>query len=90
VIGVRQRPRASVRHILLLDRGHAEKVLTGFEARFDNHGAHQGRGRLTLSDNPDVIPFPMYRIRRRSAVAGLVDEYRSAARPSSEVTGQTP
>lgn len=31
------------------------------------------------SDDPDVIPFPTYRIERRPAVAGLIDEYRPAA-----------
>ncbi len=40
-------------NILLLDRGHAEKVLTGFEAHFNNHRPHQGRDQLAPSDNPD-------------------------------------
>ena len=66
-------------NILLLDRGHAEKVLTGFETHFNNHRPHQGRDQLAPSDDPDVIPFPTYRIRRRPAVAGLINEYRPAA-----------
>ena len=66
-------------NILLLDRGHAEKVLTGFETHFNNHRPHQGRDQLAPSDTPDVIPFPTYRIRRRPAVAGLINEYRPTA-----------
>jgi putative transposase len=65
-------------NILLLDRGHAEKVLTDFATHFNNHRPHQGRDQLAPSDDPDVIPFPTYRIRRRPAVAGLINEYRPA------------
>jgi putative transposase len=54
-------------------------VLTDFETHFNNHRPHQGRDQLAPSDNPDVIPFPTYRIRRRPAVAGLINEYRPAA-----------
>ena len=66
-------------NILLLDRGHAEKVLTDFATHFNNHRPHQGRDQLAPSDNPDVIQFPTYRIQRRAAVAGLISEYRPAA-----------
>jgi putative transposase len=66
-------------HILLLERGHAEKVLTDFATHFNNHRPHQGRNQLAPRDNPDVIAFPTYRIQRRPAVAGLINEYRPAA-----------
>jgi putative transposase len=49
-------------NILLLERGHAEKVLTDFATHFNNHRPHQGRNQSAPSDNPDVIPFPTYRI----------------------------
>ena len=39
---------------------------------------HQVRHQLAPSDDPDVIPFPAYRIQRRTAVAGLINEYRPA------------
>jgi putative transposase len=66
-------------NILLFDRGHAEKVLTDFETHFNCHRPHQGRDQLAPSDDPDVIPFPTYRIERHSAVSGLINEYRPAA-----------
>jgi hypothetical protein len=66
-------------NILLLDRGHAERVLTDFATHFNNHRPHQGRDQLAPSDDPDVIKFPTYRIERRPAVAGLINEYRPAA-----------
>lgn len=46
---------------LLLERGHAEKVLTDFATHFNNRRPHQGRNQLAPRDSPDVIPFPTYR-----------------------------
>jgi transposase InsO family protein len=77
-------------NILLLDRGHAEKVLTDFETHFNNHRPHQGRDQLAPSDDPDMIPFPTYRIERRPAVTGLINEYRPAAWPINKTADQAP
>lgn len=53
---VRSAREAYADNIQLLDRGHAEKVLTRDEARFNNHRRHQGGDQLAASDTPDVIP----------------------------------
>jgi hypothetical protein len=76
---VRSARKECTDNILLLERGHAEKVLTDFATHFNNHRPHQGRNQLAPRDSADVIPFPTYRIERCPAVAGLINEYRPAA-----------
>ncbi|MFJ1997164.1 integrase core domain-containing protein [Streptomyces asiaticus] len=65
--------------VLLFDRGHAEKILHDYAHHFNSHRPHQGRDQLTPSDNPNVIPLPAARIKRRQAVAGLINEYHRAS-----------
>jgi hypothetical protein len=65
--------------ILLLSRGHAEKVLRDYARHFNDHRPHQGRGQLAPNDDPTVISLPAGRIERRTAVAGLISEYRRAS-----------
>ncbi|MEV8063870.1 integrase core domain-containing protein [Streptomyces antimycoticus] len=64
--------------ILLLGRGHAEKILRDYARHFNDHRPHQGRGQLAPNDASTVIPLPASRIERRKAVAGLIHEYRRA------------
>ena len=64
--------------ILLLDRGHTEKILHEYARHFNNHRPHQGRHQLAPNDDPTVIPLPPTRIERHHAVAGLINEYRRA------------
>jgi putative transposase len=64
--------------ILLLDRGHTEKILHDYARHFNNHRPHQGRHQLAPHDDPTVIPLPPTRIERHHAVAGLINEYRRA------------
>lgn len=64
--------------ILLLDRGHAEKIRRDYARHFNDHRPHQGRGQLAPNDASTVIPLPAARIERRKAVAGLIHEYRRA------------
>jgi hypothetical protein len=64
--------------ILLLDRGHTEKILHDYARHFNNHRPHQGRHQLAPNDDPTVIPLPPTRIERHHAVAGLINEYRRA------------
>lgn len=54
-------------NVLLLERGHAEEALAAFETHFNNHRPYQGRNQLAPSDEPDVIPFPTWRIQHRPA-----------------------
>ena len=65
--------------ILVYDRGHAETVLRSYARPFNSHRPHQGRGRLAPRDDPNVIPLPTAQIERRTAVAGLINEYRHAS-----------
>jgi hypothetical protein len=65
--------------ILLLDRGHAEKILRAYAHHFNDHRPHQGRHQLAPNDDPAVTPLPPPRIERRRAVAGLINEYRRAS-----------
>jgi putative transposase len=65
--------------ILLLDRGHTEKILRDYAHHFNNHRPHQGRHQLAPTDDPTVIPLPPPRIKRHHAVAGLINEYRTAS-----------
>jgi putative transposase len=41
--------------ILLLDRGHTEKILRDYAHHFNNH---RGRDQLAPNDDPPVIPLP--------------------------------
>jgi hypothetical protein len=54
--------------ILLLDRGHAEKILHDYTHHVTNHRPHQGRDQLAPNDNPTVIPLAPPRIERHRAV----------------------
>lgn len=65
--------------VLLLDRGHAEKILRDYAHHFNEHRPHQGRGQLAPNDDVAVVPLPPARIRRRKTVAGLINEYRRAS-----------
>jgi putative transposase len=65
--------------ILLLDRGHAEKILRAYVRHFNDHRPHQGRNQLAPNDDPTVIPLPPPRITRRRAVSGLINEYHRAS-----------
>ncbi|MBI0318515.1 transposase [Streptomyces javensis] len=65
--------------VLLFDRGHAEKIPHDYAHHFNSHRPHQGRDQLAPSDNPNVIPLPTARIKRRQAIAGLINEYHQAS-----------
>ncbi|MEE4598934.1 integrase core domain-containing protein [Streptomyces sp. DSM 41524] len=65
--------------VLLFGRGHAEKVLHDYARHFNSHRPHQGRDQLAPNDNPNVIPLPAARIKRRQAVASLINEYHRAS-----------
>jgi hypothetical protein len=65
--------------VLIFDRGHAETILREYAYHFNTHRPHQGRNQLAPLDDPNVIPLPTARIKRRQAVAGLINEYRRAA-----------
>ncbi|MEU1628475.1 integrase core domain-containing protein [Streptomyces sp. NPDC020096] len=65
-------------HLLIFDRGHAEKILHEYARHFNSHRPHQGRSQLAPHDDPNVIPLPPARLARQQAVAGMINEYRRA------------
>jgi putative transposase len=65
--------------VLLLDRGHAEKILHDNAHHFNSHRPHQGRNQLAPNDDPNVVPLPTARTERRQAVAGFINEYHPAS-----------
>ena len=44
--------------ILLLDRGHTEKILHDYARHFNNHRPHQGRHQLAPTTTPQSSPCP--------------------------------
>jgi hypothetical protein len=44
-------------HLLIFDRGHAERVLHDYAHHFNGHRPHQGRNQLAPLDDPNVIPL---------------------------------
>ena len=76
---VRSVREACTDQILLLDRGHTEKILRDYAHHINEHRPHQGRNRLAPTDDPAVIPLSQSRIERHQAVASLINEYRSAS-----------
>jgi putative transposase len=65
--------------ILLLDRGHTEKILRDYAHHFNNHRPHQGRHQLAPNDDPTIIRLPPPRVERHHAVTGLINEYHRAS-----------
>ncbi|MGY0065028.1 integrase core domain-containing protein [Streptomyces sp. LZ34] len=65
--------------VLLFGRSHAESGLRDYAGHFNSHRPHQGRDQLAPSDDPNVIPLPAARIKRRQAVAGLINKYHRAS-----------
>ncbi len=62
---------------------HLYAVLSEYVAHYNSGRSHQGRGMNLRApdDDPDVIAFPVpaTRIRRRTRLAGLINEYRQTA-----------
>ncbi|MGW3353488.1 integrase core domain-containing protein [Nonomuraea rubra] len=65
--------------ILLFDRGHGERILHSYARHFNQHRPHQGRQQLAPLDNPEIALLPAARIKRRKAVAGLINERFSSS-----------
>ena len=62
---------------------HLRAILSEYIGHYNTGRSHQGDGMglRAPDDNPDVITFPVpaTRIRRRTRLAGLINEYRQAA-----------
>ncbi|MEV1166983.1 integrase core domain-containing protein [Nonomuraea sp. NPDC049784] len=71
---IRSEREECTNRILLFNRGHAERILHSYARHFNEHRPHQGRQQLAPLDDPEVLPLPAARIKRRKAVAGLINE----------------
>jgi len=69
--------------ILIAGPRHLHRVLSEYLEQYNNGRSHQGQGmRLRApNDDPNVIvfPTPSSRIRRRTVLAGLINDYHPAA-----------
>jgi transposase InsO family protein len=71
--------RECLDHLLIYGERHLRRVLAEYERHFNDHRPHQGRSlRPPLHDPSKVIDMAA-RIRRRTAVTGLINEYHRAA-----------
>jgi hypothetical protein len=55
---VRSAREECTNHLLIFDRGHAEKILHDYARHFNGHRPHQSRDQLPPLDNPNVKPRP--------------------------------
>ena len=83
--------------MLIVGEQHLRVVLSEYIGYYNTGRSHQGRGMELRApdDDPDIIalPVPPAQIQRRARLAGLINEYRQAARrptpaPSSRVLDQ--
>jgi putative transposase len=69
--------------MLILGETHLRRVLHEYIEHYNTGRSHQGHGmRLRAPDDePNLLPFPTPgdRIRRRTVLAGLINQYRQAA-----------
>jgi integrase-like protein len=69
--------------MLIAGERHLRVILAEYIGHYNTGRSHQGEGMgLRAPDNaPDVAAFPVppARIRRRTRLAGLINEYRQAA-----------
>jgi putative transposase len=69
--------------MLIAGEQHLHAILSDYIGHYNTGRSHQGEGMALRApdDDPDIIasPGPATRIRRRSRLAGLINEYRQAA-----------
>jgi hypothetical protein len=77
------RPAECTDRMLILGEAHLRRVLHEYVEHYNTGRSHQGHGmRLRAPDDePNLLPFPTPadRIRRRTVLAGLINQYQQAA-----------
>ena len=63
----------------VLGERYLRHVVHEWEEHYDAEHAHMAHGGRAPADDPNVIPFPTDRIRRRSRLSGLLNEYHDTA-----------
>jgi putative transposase len=71
--------RECLDHLLIYGERHLRRVLAEYERHFNDHRPHQGRSLRPPLHDPNKVIDTAARIRRRTAVAGLISEYHRAA-----------
>ena len=69
--------------MLIAGERHLRAILADYISHYNTGRSHQGHGMdlRAPDDEPDLIatPVPATRVRRRTRLAGLINEYRQAA-----------
>jgi hypothetical protein len=71
--------RECLDHLLIYGEQHLRRVLADYERHYNAHRAHQSHSQRPPLHDPDQPIDLRAVIERRSAVAGLIHEYRRAA-----------
>jgi putative transposase len=70
--------RECLDHLLIYGERHLRRVLAEYERHFNDHRPHQGRSLRPPLHDPSKVIVMAARIRRRTAVTGLINEYHRA------------
>jgi len=69
--------------MLIIGERHLHAALSEYVRHYNTGRSHQGHDMSLRApdDGPNIIPFPALadRIRRKSVLGGLINEYRAAA-----------
>jgi putative transposase len=65
-------------HLLIRDARHLRAALAGYQAHYNAHRPHQGRGQLPPDHEPGEVIDLTSRIERRRVLGGLINEYHRA------------
>ncbi|WP_370088413.1 integrase core domain-containing protein [Streptacidiphilus sp. MAP12-16] len=76
--------REALDRILIINQAHAHTVLTQYIQHYNEHRPHQARQQLPPNSAHTPPPHPAddlqaHRIRRKSILGGLINEYHQAA-----------
>jgi transposase InsO family protein len=71
--------RECLDHLLIYGQRHLRSILTDYGQHYNTHRPHQGRALRPPSHDPRHVVDLTARIQRRTALKGLLNEYRRAA-----------
>ncbi len=65
--------------MLIVSQRHLQRVLETYVEHYNTARAHRALGLRAPCDDPNIIPFPAERIKRRPVLGGLINEYAAIA-----------
>ncbi|MDX6430428.1 MAG: putative transposase [Streptosporangiaceae bacterium] len=71
--------RECLDHLLIYGERHLRRVLAEYERHYNDHRSHQSRDQIPPLHEPGRVIDVTAPIRRRKAVAGLINQYSRAA-----------